>query len=61
MTAGLCLVADTLETAVTGEGWPHVDASVRQALDDALQRICGVSTLTGHFTHVHLSPNPFFP
>ena len=61
VTAGLCLVADTLEMAVTWERWPHLDAPVRQALHDALRRICGASTVTGRFTHVHLSPNPFSP
>ena len=61
LTTGLGTVEDTLETAVTWDRWPQLDASVRGALQDALDRICGGGVVTCRFTHVYPDgPAPYF-
>ena len=61
MTAGLGLVGDTLETAITWDRWPELDAAVRQALSETLQRICGGGSVTCRFTHVYPDgPAPYY-
>ena len=61
LTTGLGTVEDTLETAVTWDKWPQLDAAVRGALQDALDRICGGGTVTCRFTHVYPDgPAPYF-
>ena len=61
LAGGLGLVADTLETAITWERWPRLDASVRGTLQDALRRVCGGGTVTCRFTHVYPDgPAPYF-
>ena len=60
-TMGLGLVAETVETAITWERWPDLDASVRAALQDALRRVCGSGRVTCRFTHVYPDgPAPYF-
>ncbi|MDP7201694.1 MAG: FAD-binding oxidoreductase [Dehalococcoidia bacterium] len=60
-TMGLGLVAETVETAITWERWPDLDASVRAALQDALRRVCGAGRVTCRFTHVYPDgPAPYF-
>ena len=61
MTAGLGLVGDTLETAITWDRWPQLDAAVRDALNGALRRTCGGGTVTCRFTHVYPDgPAPYY-
>jgi len=61
MTAGLGLVGDTLETAITWDRWPQLDGAVRDALNGALRRTCGGGTVTCRFTHVYPDgPAPYY-
>ncbi|MEK7806239.1 MAG: FAD-binding oxidoreductase [Chloroflexota bacterium] len=61
LTSGLGLVAETVETAITWERWPRLDAAVRGALQDALRRVCGGGAVTCRFTHVYPDgPAPYF-
>ncbi len=61
VTTGLGLVEETVETAVTWERWPQLDSSVRGAIQDALDRVCGGGTVTCRFTHVYTDgPAPYF-
>ncbi|MBM3942897.1 MAG: FAD-binding oxidoreductase [SAR202 cluster bacterium] len=61
LTVGLGLVGDTLETAVTWDRWPELEASVRQALVDTVQRVCKGGRVTCRFTHVYPDgPAPYF-
>ena len=61
LTVGLGVVAETLETAVTWERWPQLDAAVRDALHDGLQRLCGGGSVTCRFTHVYPDgPAPYY-
>ena len=61
ITVGLGLVGETLETAVTWDRWPQLDASVREALHSALGRLCGGGTVTCRFTHVYTDgPAPYY-
>ncbi len=61
MTAGLGLVGDTLETAITWDRWPQLDAAVRDALNGALRRTCGGGSVTCRFTHVYPDgPAPYY-
>ncbi len=61
ITVALALVGETLETAVTWDRWPQLDSSVRGALHDALQRLCGGGSVTCRFTHVYPDgPAPYY-
>ena len=61
VTTGMGLVAETVETAVTWDHWPDLDAAVRTALQEALHRVCGGGTVTCRFTHVYPDgPAPYF-
>ena len=58
---GLGLVAETLETAITWDRWPALDESVRNALQESLDRVCGGGRVTCRFTHVYPDgPAPYF-
>jgi alkyldihydroxyacetonephosphate synthase len=58
---GLGLINDTFETAITWDRWPEFDARVRQATQDALDRVCGGGTVTCRFTHVYPDgPAPYY-
>ncbi len=60
-TIGFGVVAETLETAITWERWPAMNASVRAALHDALQRTCGNGRVSCRFTHVYPDgPAPYY-
>ena len=60
-TMGLGIVAETLETAITWERWPKLDEMVREALNDALNRVCGGGRVTCRFTHVYPDgPAPYY-
>ena len=59
--AGLGLVTETMETAITWERWPALDEMVRGALQDALDRVCGGGSVSCRFTHVYTDgPAPYF-
>ena len=60
-TAGLGLVLDTFESAITWDRWPAFDAAVRAAVEDALVRVCGRGELSCRFTHVYPDgPAPYY-
>ena len=61
ISMGMGVVAETLETSITWERWPAMDESVRSALQDALDRVCGGGRVTCRFTHVYPDgPAPYF-
>jgi len=61
MTAGMGVVGDTFETAITWDRWPAFHASVSAAMTDALQRVCGGGNLSVRFTHVYPDgPAPYY-
>ena len=61
LNAGLALVADTFETAITWDRWPALDAEVREAMRAALDQVCGGGTLSCRFTHVYPDgPAPYY-
>ena len=61
LTAGMGVVGDTFETAITWDRWPEFDRTVRAAVTAALQRVCGGGTLTCRFTHVYPDgPAPYY-
>ena len=58
---GMGLVAETLETSITWDRWQEMDGAVRNALQDALDRVCGGGRVTCRFTHVYPDgPAPYF-
>ena len=58
---GLGLVAETLETSITWDRWREMDDAVRNALQEALDRVCGGGRVTCRFTHVYPDgPAPYF-
>ena len=60
-TAGLGLILDTFESAITWDRWPEFDRSVRAAVNDALVRVCGGGELSCRFTHVYPDgPAPYY-
>lgn len=61
LNAGLGLISDTFETAITWDRWPAFHEQVTQATQEALRRVCGVGTLTCRFTHVYPDgPAPYY-
>ncbi len=59
--AGLGLILDTFETAITWERWPQFDQSVRAAVAEALREVCGDGEITCRFTHVYPDgPAPYY-
>ena len=61
LSAGLGLVQDTVETSITWERWPDFDHQVREALQKALDEVCGGGTLNCRFTHVYVDgPAPYY-
>ena len=61
MTAGLGVVGETVETAITWDRWPQLDASVRETLREALERVCGGGSVNCRFTHVYPDgPAPYY-
>ncbi|MFN0095161.1 MAG: FAD-binding oxidoreductase [Dehalococcoidia bacterium] len=61
LTAGLGLLGDTFETAITWDRWPEFDRRVREAVQAALLRVCGAGTLSCRFTHVYPDgPAPYY-
>ena len=61
ISMGMGVVAETLETSITWERWAAMDDAVRNALQDALDRVCGGGRVTCRFTHVYPDgPAPYF-
>ncbi|MEM7540855.1 MAG: FAD-binding oxidoreductase [Pseudomonadota bacterium] len=62
LTAGLGLLTDTFETAITWDQWPAFDASVRARVGQVLRETMGASaTLSCRFTHVYADgPAPYY-
>ena len=61
LSAGLGLVGDTVETAITWDRWPEFDVRVREAITGALGEVCGGGTLNCRFTHVYTDgPAPYY-
>ena len=62
LTAGLGLLADTFETAITWDRWPDFDAEVRDRVGEATRRAFGASArLSCRFTHVYPDgPAPYY-
>ena len=62
LTAGLGLLSDTFETAVTWDRWPDFDAEVRERVGAALREALGEKArLSCRFTHVYPDgPAPYY-
>ncbi|MCY3623116.1 MAG: FAD-binding oxidoreductase [Gammaproteobacteria bacterium] len=61
LTAGLGLLADTFETAVTWDRWPDFDAEVRERVGVALRGALRGARLSCRFTHVYPDgPAPYY-
>ena len=62
LRAGLGLLADTFETAITWQKWPAFDAEVRERVGQALRAALGENArLSCRFTHVYPDgPAPYY-
>ena len=61
LTAGLGLLADTFETAITWDRWPDFDAEVRERVGVALRGALRGPRLSCRFTHVYPDgPAPYY-
>ena len=61
LTAGLGLLADTFETAITWDRWPDFDAEVRERVGGALREAVRGARLSCRFTHVYPDgPAPYY-
>jgi alkyldihydroxyacetonephosphate synthase len=55
------VITETFETAITWDRFEAFDASVRDAVESAIRRVCGQGTLTCRFTHVYPDgPAPYY-
>jgi alkyldihydroxyacetonephosphate synthase len=55
------MISDTFETAITWDRFAAFDAGVREAVGDALRRVCGRGQVTCRFTHVYPDgPAPYY-
>ena len=61
LTAGLGLLSDTFETAITWDRWPDFDAEVRERVGVALREAMRGARLSCRFTHVYPDgPAPYY-
>jgi alkyldihydroxyacetonephosphate synthase len=61
LTAGLGLLMDTVESAITWDRWPEFDHQVREAIGRALREVCKGGSLNCRFTHVYTDgPAPYY-
>lgn len=61
LTVGCGVIGDTFETAITWDRWPEFDRSVRAAMTEALERVCGGGSLSCRFTHAYTDgPAPYY-
>ncbi len=57
----LGLIAETFETAVTWDQFPDFYKNVKKAAQQAVQKYCGIGTVTCRFTHIYPDgPAPYF-
>lgn len=57
----LGLVVETFETAITWDQYPAFYKNVKRATQEAINKYCGVGTITCRFTHVYPDgPAPYF-
>ncbi len=55
------MISDTFETAITWERFAAFHTGVTNAVQEALQRVCGAGQLTCRFTHVYPDgPAPYY-
>ena len=58
---GMGMISETFETAITWDRFDLFDAGVREAVQDAVHRICGSGAVTCRFTHVYPDgPAPYY-
>ena len=58
---GLGMISETFETATTWDRFPTLHATITEAVEDTLRRICGAGTITCRFTHVYPDgPAPYY-
>jgi alkyldihydroxyacetonephosphate synthase len=58
---GIGTVTGTIETAITWDRWPELDRRVREALQGAMDEVCGGGTVNCRFTHVYPDgPAPYY-
>jgi len=59
--AGMGLITETFETAITWDRFEAFHGAVLQAAQDAVQRVCGAGAVTCRFTHVYPDgPAPYY-
>lgn len=57
----LGIIGETFETAVTWDQFPHFYKKVKETAQQAIDRYCGIGTVTCRFTHVYPDgPAPYF-
>jgi len=49
----LCIVGGTIETAVTWDRFHDFHDAITDALEEAIERVCGTGIITTRFTHVY--------
>jgi alkyldihydroxyacetonephosphate synthase len=55
------VISETFETAITWDRFAEFDASLREAVGQAIARVCGGGTLSCRFTHVYPDgPAPYY-
>ena len=55
------MISETFETATTWDRFPTLHATITEAVEDTLRRICGAGTITCRFTHVYPDgPAPYY-
>lgn len=60
-TIPLGLIHDTFETSTTWDRWPAFDGAIRDAVQTALDRVCGGGIVTCRFSHVYPDgPAPYY-
>lgn len=59
--AGMGIITETFETAITWNRFEHFHASVMSATEDAVKRVCGAGRVTARFTHAYPDgPAPYY-
>jgi alkyldihydroxyacetonephosphate synthase len=57
----MSVVAETFETACTWDQFPALHAGATEAVQEAIDKVCGTGSLTCRFTHVYPDgPAPYF-
>jgi len=59
--AGMGMISETFETAITWDRFEAFHAAVMGAAEDAVRRVCGAGTVTVRFTHAYPDgPAPYY-